>query len=591
MPLIPEHLIDEIQSRTDIAELIGRYVPLKLSGRHFKANCPFHREKTPSFMVNPAKQIFHCFGCGVGGNVFSFLMQHDRLSFPEAVRQLADHAGVSLPEPSEQGKSESTKPLAELLAQTCEYFERLLQHPQHGQTARAYLAKRGVTEPTQRAFRLGVAPSGWRGLLTAAEKRGVTQPLLEASGLIVKGPKGTYDRFRDRLIFPIMDVRGRIVGFGGRSLDAQEPKYLNSPETALYRKGQHLFGLAQAKEAILREQTAVLVEGYFDCVLLAQEGIAHVVSPLGTALTVEQAALLKRYAPRAILAFDPDAAGETATLRGIDVLVEQGLEVRIARLPAGVDPDECLRSMGRPAFEALLARSMSVFDMLIETAISRCDVDHIEGKVQAAQFVLPTIAKVPDAMLRSEYLRLLAERLALDESAVATELAKSGRRLAASLRMTEPERQPAASRRDRSMATGAEQLLTALIIEEPQRLSALQGRLSLEEIRDAALRRILIQVSDMMSASGQATAAQVMSRLTDAEEQSIVAMLVELAQTTASKEGALEECIRRIGAKTKQQRIERLQEQLRSAEASGRHETVQQLLSQVQELVHHEEER
>ena len=416
MSLIPESVLDEIQSRTDIAELIGRYVPLKRAGRNFKANCPFHKEKTPSFMVNTDKQIFHCFGCGVGGNVFSFLMQHDRLAFPEAARQLAEQAGISVPEPSETARRESSKPLAELLQQSCRYFERRLAHPQEGQAARDYLAQRGVSEAAQRLFRLGLAPSGWRGLLAAAQKRGVSQHLLESAGLIVSNPKGAYDRFRHRLMFAIMDARGRIVGFGGRSLDGQEPKYLNSPETVLYSKGRHLFGLAQAKEAIVDRKTAVIVEGYFDCVVLAGAGIAHVVSPLGTALTVDQARLLKRYAQQVILAFDADAAGAAATLRGIDLLIEQGLQVRIAQLPSGVDPDECVRSMGRERFERLLEASVSVFETLMDTAMKRFATDRIEGKVEAAQFVLPTLAKVPDAMLRSEYVRQLAERLTLDEA-------------------------------------------------------------------------------------------------------------------------------------------------------------------------------
>ncbi len=235
MPLVPENVLDEIQARVDIAELIGRYVPLRRAGRHFKALCPFHQERTPSFHINTDKQIFHCFGCGVGGNVFGFLMQQDRLTFPEAVRQLADQAGVTVPD---AGRSERDDQRAQVLAiveRACRYYERLLAHPQEGQVARDYLVQRGVTEETRATFRLGLAPmTGWDRLLHAAQKTKQDAALLQEAGLILRGQRGWVDRFRARLLFPIHDVRGRVVAFGGRSLANQEPKYLNSPETSVY---------------------------------------------------------------------------------------------------------------------------------------------------------------------------------------------------------------------------------------------------------------------------------------------------------------------------------------------------------------------
>src|SRR3989338_1171027 len=346
MPLIPEDVIDEIQTRADIAELIGRYVPLKRAGRHLKGLCPFHKERTASFTVNPEKQIFYCFGCQAGGNIFSFLMQHDRMTFPEAVRQLGEHVGVSIPEQGSDEHRGIVEQLAALTEKACSYFERTLAHPEQGRAAREYLRERGVTEEGMRRFRLGLAPEGWTRLLEATQSAGVTPEQLEAAGLAIRGTRGQYDRFRSRLIFPILDARGRVVGFGGRSLDGRDPKYLNSPETPLYTKGRHLFCLAQAKEAVTAGKTAVIVEGYFDCAVLAAGGIAHVVSPLGTALTEDQARLLKRYADQVVLAFDPDAAGETATLRGIDLAVEIGVQVRIANLPPGQDPDELFRAWG-----------------------------------------------------------------------------------------------------------------------------------------------------------------------------------------------------------------------------------------------------
>ena len=591
MPLIPDTVIDEIQTRADIVELIGRYVPLKRAGRHFKANCPFHKEKTPSFMVNTDKQIFHCFGCGAGGNIFSFLIQHDRLTFPEAVRQLADHVGVTLPERESDVNAKSQEQLAALMEHVCRFFERTLLAPEQGKAARTYVRQRGVSEPTQKVFRLGFAPSGWDHLLKAAQKTGVTPEQLEAAGLAIQGKSGSghYDRFRHRLIFPILDVRGRVVGFGGRSLDGHEPKYLNSPETVIYSKGRQLFGLAQAKDAILKTKTAIIVEGYFDCVVLAGAGVAHVVSPLGTALTVDQARLLKRYAENVILAFDPDAAGEMAALRGIDLLVEAGLHVHVAQLPTGVDPDECLRSCGREKFEQLLAASVNIFDFLVDSALRRYPRQDTEQKVQAAQFILPTIAKVPNAILRSEYVRLLAERLHLDEGAVAKELAKAQPRPFA----LDPRTKTGLGTDSGSAQTpvlrvpvdGPERLLTALVLDEPLRWKQAQGQVSFDDISDPLLRRILEIVDELDAAGKPATPAQVVSRLSEPGEGALVTELVAGAQSVVSKEQAFEECVRRVRTKSRERMLEQLRQQIHAAQTAGTDTEVRQLLTRYQQQV------
>ena len=576
MPLIPEGVIDEIQARTDIAELIGRYVPLKRTGRHFKANCPFHKEKTPSFMVNTDKQIFHCFGCGVGGNIFTFLMQHDRLTFPEAVRQLGDHVGIRVPEQEGGSGNGAQESFAALMDKVCRYFERMLLEPKRGKIARAYLERRGVSDKTRQAFRLGLAPAGWDHLLNAAKATGVSAAQLETAGLVIKGKSGYYDRFRHRLIFPIVDIRQRVVGFGGRSLDGQEPKYLNSPETTLYSKGRHLFGLAQAKDAIVRAKTAVIVEGYFDCAVLADAGVSHVVAPLGTALTVEQVRLLRRYAENVVLAFDADAAGEQATLRGIDLLVEAGLHVRVAQMPQGVDPDECLRAYGQDRFQELLNRSLTIFDFLVQTALSRHPGGETEDQVRAAQFVLPTLARVPDAIMRSEYVRLLADRLRLDAGAVTQELAKAQPRLAGVV-------PPAVGRISvaRKVSKGSERLLTALVLDDPSRWRRRAERISLEEVTDPTLRRILAVVCEL-EAAGWATPAQVVSRLSEDGQGALVAELVELAQTVSSKEDAFEDCLRRVRTAARTRELANLREQIRAAQEARHEKEVKRLLAEYQ---------
>jgi DNA primase len=582
MPLIPEPLIDEVLSRADIVELIGHYVPLKRAGRHFKANCPFHKEKSPSFMVNTEKQIFHCFGCGVGGNIFSFLMLHDRLTFPEAVRQLAERTGVRLPESGAAEAAASQEPLRALLDKTCQYYERRLQEPGVGQAARDYLAKRGVSPATAQQFRLGLASEGWDQLLTSATAKGVAREQLEAVGLIVPGKSGGYyDRFRNRLLFPIMDLRNRIVGFGGRSLDGREPKYLNSPETVLYSKGRQLFGLAQAKAAVAESKTAVLVEGYFDCVVLFGGGIENVVSPLGTALTPEQAKLLRRYAEQVILAFDADAAGEQATIRGLEVLLGAGFQVRVAALPEGVDPDECLRAYGRPRFDALLQSSVNCVEFMLHTASRRFPLDRLEGKAKAAQFVLPIISNVADRILRSEYVRLLAQRLQLDETAVMAELARLGSR---------PAAQEGEGRAPRSapVATGApgpERLLTALVLENPKRWEQVAGRISLSDLSDATYRELLGTVLEMSAEGRSPSASQLVSRVTAGNQGSLVTQLVELAQSMGAPEEAFEDCVRRVQQLRQQRRLSALREQIRMAQEARRDTETQQLLADYQEAL------
>ena len=566
MSLIPERLIDEIQAQADIAELIARYVPLKRAGQHFKAHCPFHKERTPSFMVNTQKQIFHCFGCGAGGNIFSFLMQHDRLTFPEAVRQLADQVGVRLPEEGGERASD-TAPLYALLEKVCRYFERWLQDSTRGKAARAYLQSRGVSEDTRARYRLGLAPAGWNHLLKAAGGTGVSVAQLEAAGLIIKGRSSHYDRFRNRVIFPIQDARGRVIGFGGRSLDGQEPKYLNSPETAVYSKSRQLFGLPQAKDALVARKTAIVVEGYFDCLILAQAGFAHTVSPLGTALTSEQARLLRRYAEQVILAFDPDAAGEQATLRGIDLLVEVGLQVRVAALPRGLDPDECLRTSGQERFQRMLEEGPSLIEFLIETARRRHPLRTTEEKVQAAQGVLPTVAKVPNAMLRSEYVRLVAERLGVNEAAVAEELRKVQPR-AAIARPAAPVLRPAAQ--------GPEQLLAALVLDDPGLWS--EARVSLSDITDPALRRVLGVVCELQAAGEPVTPAHVVSRVSREGLDATVSALVELARTTADAPAAFADCVRRLAAGAQRRQLAQLREQIGAAQEAGQDAEVQRLL-------------
>ena len=581
MPLIPESLLDDIQARADIVEWIGRSVSLKRAGRHFKALCPFHQERTPSFHVNVDKQIFHCFGCGVGGNVFSFLMHQERLTFPDAVRQVAERVGVELPKGSDgSSRHEQTDPLYAMVEKASRYYERLLSHPREGRAARAYLRVRGVTDKTRQAFRLGCAPmAGWDRLLRAAKRTSIAPGLLEQAGLIVRGPRGPVDRFRQRLLFPIHDGRGRVVGFGGRSLAGQEPKYLNSSDTPIYHKSHCLFGLLQAKEAVLKAHHAIIVEGYFDCALLWQHGFANVVSPSGTALTLEQARLLSRYTRRVVLAFDADAAGEAATLRGIDLLVELGFEVQVAQLPTGVDPDDAVRSQGSRAFERMIQEALGVLEYVMRCAMSRYETQRAEGKVEAAQFVLPTVAKVPNAMLRAEYVRLVAERLQLDERAVAEELKKI------KPRPLEPATVRAVPRAE-TRAQGAERMLAALVLDQPARWDQVEDAHVMDAVTDVRLRRVLATIGEMRAVSrGDPEPAQIISRLTDDGDAACVSELVQLVQSVTHHDQVFRECVHRLQSKARQLRMTELQVKLNTAQRAGRDQEVTELLRHYQQLI------
>lgn len=587
MARIPDSAIDEIQRRLDIAEVIGRAMPLKRAGRYFKANCPFHKEKTPSFIVNPEKQIFHCFGCGVGGNVFSFLMQHDRLTFPEVVRQCAEQLGIAIEQEASALPKTNNEEYYPLMDKACRYFERTL-HASAASKAHAYIISRGILEEACKAFRLGFAQEGWDHLRTAAQATGVSVQQLEKVGLLIPGKSGHYDRFRYRVMFPIIDARGRVIGFGGRSLDGQEPKYLNSPETALYSKGRHLYGLFQAKESIVAKKCAVLVEGYFDCVVLASAGIGNVISPLGTALTVEQARLLRRYADRVILAFDADAAGEQATLRGIDVLVELGFQVSVAQLPQGVDPDEYAQQHGAAAFEGLLSQSLSLFDFLLTTALQRNPGNRVEEVVKAAQFVLPVIIKVPDAILRREYIRQLADRLRLDEAAMLAELGK--------LSAKDSDRKARASAAEsaadqagvRVTVKGPEALLVAMVMDAPRRWLKARAHLQVSRFEDEGLRRVLAIVDELCKPRENpqpVTTAQIVSRLVSDGEEALVAMLMQLLQSVPASDAVFEDCLRRLNERALQQQAKDKYAEIRLAQESGHSTNLPQLLSEYQQLM------
>lgn len=416
MGRIPDHIIDQVREAHAIEEIVGRSVELKRSGSTFKALCPFHEEKTPSFHVNPSRGTYKCFGCGKGGNVFTWMQETLGLNFPEAVRMLAEERGIVVPQSGggrDEGDRDRQQAMYDALTFAWRFFQKSLQSPE-GSGARAYLEKRGYDAEAVERFGLGYAPPGWDRLIQAAVPARIKTEALLAAGLIQERRTGNghYDRFRGRVMFPISDLRGRVVTFGARALEPEDtPKYLNGPETDVFHKSSVLFALDRAQREMRNSGTALLMEGYTDVLMAHLGGFENAVAGMGTALTDRQAATLRRFASRVILVYDSDDAGQAASERGIDILIKAGLEVRVARLPAGRDVDEILLEEGPEAFDAVLKAAVEIFEFKMAAMAERFDFGTPRGRSEAIDALVPTLAIVPSDIERDQLFRLIADRL------------------------------------------------------------------------------------------------------------------------------------------------------------------------------------
>ncbi|MBF0494618.1 MAG: DNA primase [Candidatus Omnitrophica bacterium] len=428
MGKVSQVIIDQVLDRTDIIALISDYVQLKKTGRSYKACCPFHNEKTPSFIVSPEKQIYHCFGCGEGGNAIGFLIKHENMSFVEALKMLAAKANVDIPdtyERREPGAENATTLLYEINKTAADFYhETLLANA--GKTALAYLLKRGLQQDTIKKFNIGYAPESWDSIKNILHKKKFSIDLVRKSGLIVKSEKSDneYDRFRNRIIFPIYNDHGKNVAFGARVMDNSLPKYINSPETPVYSKGNTLFALNFARKSIREAGYVILVEGYMDAVMPYQHGITNVVAVSGTALTEHQVLLLKRFTDTAVIIFDPDTAGQTASLRGLDIMIENDMFVRVATLPNGDDPDTYIKKCGKDAFLEIVKNAKDIFDYKLDILTAAIPGKAIQDKVKVSKEMLLTISKIKNSITRTEYLKKLSEKINVNENALISEVNK-----------------------------------------------------------------------------------------------------------------------------------------------------------------------
>lgn len=421
MPFFEDHVLDEVRNAVNIVSLVSEYVSLRKRGRNYLARCPFHNEKTPSFNVNEEKQIFMCFGCGLGGDAFKFIMQIEHLSFPESVRFLADRSGIRLPEASSSHPAaavSNSDVLRKAMAETVATYHHCLWHTEEGKRALGYLADRGITKETVGRFSLGYSPAGGNYLVPLLQKKGFPLQALVDCGLAKRSEDGArvYDSFRGRVMFPITDVQGRPVAFGARAMDGRPPKYLNSPETRLYNKSRNLYGLSFAKEAIKELGYAILVEGYMDFVVPFQQGVTNLVASLGTSLTPQQVELLGRYTREVVVSYDPDSAGLAAVQRSLDLFLEGDFRVRVLRLPEGQDPDTYVRASGAAAYRERAEAAVPYLEFVLDAAIrDHGALDDPKNKVQVMNTVLPYLARLPSAVERSDYVFRFARRLGIED--------------------------------------------------------------------------------------------------------------------------------------------------------------------------------
>ncbi len=590
MGFIPEDIIRQILDRSDIVDIIGSYIPLKRAGQNFKAACPFHHEKTPSFMVNPKKQIYHCFGCGVGGNAISFVMAQDHLSFPEAVRQLAQRADVVIPEAA-RGSQERTQLRQKIfkineLAQ--QFYQKNLLFNKDAAThhARAYLKKRGIDRQAVERFGMGFAVDQWDALMDHLKKHRVPINFMEKAGLIIGRQRsdGFYDRFRNRIIFPIMDVKGRCVAFGGRTLEADNPaKYINSPESPVYTKGQHLYGLPLAKDDIIKQDLAVIVEGYMDFMTPFLAGIRHLVASLGTALTLEQIRLIRRYTKNIVMLFDSDQAGQAATLRSLDILIEEGMHVKVATLDADTDPDAFIRRFGPDAFQERLAQARGLIDFKLQALLATTDRESIEGRAAIAEAMLPTIARFPNEIVKSEYVKKLARTLSVTPEALTAEMKK------VNARDGRADMSSAAAPRHAAVTAlpAAEKNILRLMLEDQDYIPLVQDELNATDFEHRDLQVIVAKIFELFSRDRQDfNPARLTGCFDDQRIVGIISSLMAAEDTLAGdKQKIHADCVQRLKQNRRKAKRRKLLHQIETAQSAGDQRAITRLLEQFNQLI------
>lgn len=566
----PESAIEEVLNSVDIVDVISEYLTLKKSGANFKALCPFHRERTPSFTVSPKKQMFYCFGCQTGGNVFSFIMKHENMNFPEAVKMMAEKAGIKLPE-VDTGESSESLSLMHLNKFAADYFHKCLVDEKIGEKARQYLSGRSIGKDIIDLFNLGYVPPG-TDVIEEMRRKDFSGKTIEESGLLSSNKKRLV--FSQRVIFPIFNPGGKTIGFGARVLGNSEPKYINSPETPVYRKSESLYGLNLARQDIRGLGSVIVVEGYFDMICPFSYGIKNVVATLGTSLAEGQVNLLRRYTKEVVMIYDADAAGAKAALRSLDLFVKNGFRVHIVSLPQGEDPDSFVLNKGKKVFLKEIEKAKNFLDYKLEILTAKYDPLTVEGRVDIVNEMLPTISEIRNAVEKSEHVRKLSQSLSIDEDAVSVELSKikSGRKKEKTLQVNGIHN---------LMPLVVERTLLQLILEDSSVWDGIKDKIEPDDFCHSDYSRIV----EIIRKIGSPEPAGVMSSIQDDELSRVVAELLIKPLHYTNKEEAVSDCLKKLkNQRLKRKRLE-IQKQIVEKENEGDMAAVKMLLRECQKLI------
>src|SRR5258705_1161147 len=580
--------IDDLRRQADIVRIIQDYVQLKKKGANWMACCPFHKEKTPSFSVSPTKEIFYCFGCHKGGSVFNFVMEIERVAFPEAIKIVADRVGVPLPKLVDDGRFEARRQQADevvlLNGWAQEWWEQQLESSNETRIVREYLKGREISEETQKTFKLGYSPDAWEALSSYLRQKGALQAQIDRSGLVVKKDDGSsYDRFRGRLMFPVMDIQGRPIAFGGRTLKGEDAKYINSPETAAYVKGRNLFGLNLTRDEIRRQEFAILVEGFLDLIVPYQFGIRNVVASLGTALTPDQVKLLGRFARKVVVNYDGDRAGVQAAKKTIEILLAEDLEVKVLVLPENADPDEFIRKFGATEYQRRRANAQPHIQFVIDNALRDRSLHRPAEKAEAVEEILPYIRAVSSRIQKSEYFDMAMDGLRISDLALRRELWQT-------VRSTAPERGAAGQKvikRSGVKPTVAEQrLLELLLASEGLRRDILPQlkTTDYDELATASIFRALVEIEAEGREPDHDTLTQKMEDDRFALEVLPRLLIGEIQSMESEKGGdprvAAEKCLDALRLVNIDRRIRELSAQIAEAERLGDDARIVELISE-----------
>ncbi len=539
-------IVEQIKSNIDIVDVIGSYVPLKKAGSNYKGLCPFHGEKTPSFNVSQDKQFYHCFGCGAHGDVITFVQQMENLDFLDAVEKLADRAGLEFKRGSgSKAQEEKRDRLYDLSRQAARHFYKNLRDGDN--PGIRYVVKRGISPETAKKFGIGYAKDQWQDMADFLEKQKLPREEGLETGLLSAGKNGrVYDKFRNRVIFPIFNARDKVIGFGGRAIDDSTPKYLNSPESEIFKKKDNLYGLNLAKSAIRKQNLALVVEGYMDVVSLVEAGIEIAVASLGTALTPEQAKLLKRYADTVVLSYDSDRAGQAATLRGIDILRDAGLKVKVLQIEGGKDPDEYIRKFGKKAFEERMDQAVSFMEYKVKTIGARYDLSTTEGGIGFLEEISGELRKVRSPVEQDAYIKSVAEMTRISESAIRREVEQGGTKDPPPPTPPQPGESMEEPFRIDEKKTPVLRLLVKLMLTHPELILAIAGNDEVSEyFYGSGYEHIFEQLVMQSGESGELDLGALCDGLREPEERLLRS--IETAEVLAGdEETVMKECFRKI---------------------------------------------